>query len=268
VSASGRLRVGTSGYHYPHWRGAFYPPQLPTREWFAWYVERFDTVELNNTFYRLPEARVFDAWHEQAPPGFCFALKFSRYGSHLKRLRTPRATLRRFLARAERLGEQLGPILVQLPPRWRADPARLAAFLAAAPQRHRFAVEFRDPSWLVPAVFDVLQEHGAALCIHDLIEDHPRELTAGWAYLRFHGAGRGGSYAVGALVARARAIRRWLGRGVDVYAYFNNDRAAYAVANATTLRRLVASRPLGRSGAGGGAARSAWGRRRQARRSR
>ena len=238
-AARGRLFVGTSGFHYAHWRGVFYPRELPAREWFAHYAQRFDTVEVNNTFHRLPEASVFDAWRERAPVGFCYALKFSRYGSHMKRLRTPRATIRRFLTGAERLGDRLGPILVQLPPNWRADPARLAAFLDAVPRRRRCSVEFRDPSWLVDASFDVLRRHRAALCIHDLIDDHPRELTSDWAYLRFHGVGYGGSYPSQALVAWARRIRGWLARGWDVYAYFNNDREGHAVANAATLRRYV-----------------------------
>jgi uncharacterized protein YecE (DUF72 family) len=188
------LRVGTSGYDYRHWRGVFYPQALPSTGWFAYYAERFSTVEINNTFYRLPEARVFDAWRERAPRAFCYALKFSRYGSHVKRLKTPRAVIGKFTTRAVRLREHLGPILVQLPPNWRADPERLDRFLAAAPPEHRWAVELRDERWLCDPVYDVLRRHGAALCIHDLLEGHPLEITANWVYLRFHGDHYGGSY--------------------------------------------------------------------------
>lgn len=236
---TGRLRVGTSGYHYEHWRGCFYPIDLPKRAWLGHYAARFDTVEIDSTFYRLPAAGTFDGWRERVPAGFCFALKFSRYGSHLKRLRAPRSSIRSFLERAVRLGAHLGPILVQLPPHWRADAARLAAFLDAASGTQRWAVEFRDPSWLCEPVYRVLRAHGAALCVHDLIADHPREITADWVYLRFHGTGYAGSYSPQALAAQARHIRRYLRQGLDVYAYFNNDAEGWAVANALDLRRYV-----------------------------
>jgi uncharacterized protein YecE (DUF72 family) len=127
---AGRLRIGASGYQYAHWKGTFYPPDLPKKDWFAYYAQRFDTVEINNTFYRLPQARTFDAWGDQAPEGFCYALKFSRYTTHLKRLKEPHDPIKRFLERASRLGEFIGPILVQLPPHWRVDTERLTTFLS------------------------------------------------------------------------------------------------------------------------------------------
>jgi uncharacterized protein YecE (DUF72 family) len=236
---TGRLFVGTSGYQYRHWREIFYPRGLATSGWFGFYAEHFHSVEINNTFYRLPEARTFDAWRAKAPEGFCLALKFSRYGSHLKRLKAPRSTIGLFLRRARHLKEHLGPILVQLPPSWKADPGRLDAFLAAAPREQRWVVEFRDPSWLCDAVFRVLGEHGAALCIHDLLDDHPREITSDWTYLRFHGDSYTGCYSPQKLSAEAARIRRWLRRGLDVYAYFNNDLGGWAVANAEALHRYV-----------------------------
>ena len=234
------LRIGTSGYQYPHWRGAFYPEALPVSRWFDYYADRFDTVEINNTFYRLPEAGVFDAWCERAPPGFLYALKFSRYGSHLKRLLEPRKSLSRFVIRARRLRRHLGPILVQLPPRWRADPGRLDRFLRAAPRHLRWAIEFRDPSWLAEPVYRVLRAHRAALCVHDLIPEHPRLVTAPWVYLRFHGAGLAGGYTARALAAIAHEVREHRSAGRDVYAYFNNDAGGWAVRNAATLRELCA----------------------------
>jgi uncharacterized protein YecE (DUF72 family) len=251
----GELRIGTSGYEYRHWRGDFYPRKLPHRQWFEHYAERFDSVEINNTFYRLPAPEVFDGWRERAPPGFCFALKYSRYATHMKRLRDPEEALARFLEAAERLRGRLGPILVQLPPHWRADPERLDAFLRAAPRRHRFAVEMRDESWLCDEVYDVLRRRRAALVIHDLIERHPALLTADFSYLRFHGSGFSGSYSPQQLAAWARRIRRWLRQGRDVYAYFNNDRGGHAPRNAADLRRYVvgARRPHPRTAAGRGA---------------
>jgi uncharacterized protein YecE (DUF72 family) len=240
------VRVGTSGYQSDHWRGLFYPRALPRREWLAHYASRFDTVEINNTFYRLPEAETFAAWRARAPRGFCFALKFNRYGSHMKRLREPAATIGRFFERAKDLGSALGPVLLQLPPRWHADPERLDAFLAASPRRVRWAVEFRDPSWLVESVYAVLRRRRAALCIHDLQGDHPREETARFVYLRFHGPASRSRYPRQRLVAEARRIRSWAARGLDVYAYFNNDAGGHAVEDARDLRRYV-SRPSIRS---------------------
>jgi len=235
----GLCLIGTSGYVYPHWRGRFYPRDLPPSQWFAHYARRFETVEINNTFYQLPPARTFERWRHEAPPGFVFACKLSRYVTHMKKLRGVAPQLRRFLDRAERLRTGLGPILVQLPPHWRANPDRLDAFLRAAPRRHRFAVEFRDPTWLCRAVYDVLREHRAALVIHDAIADHPTVLTTDWTYLRFHGDADGGSYSPQALSGKARTIRRWLDRGLDVYAYFNNDRGGHAPKNASDLRRFL-----------------------------
>jgi uncharacterized protein YecE (DUF72 family) len=235
----GKLAVGTSGYQYDHWRGVFYPEGLPKDQWFAHYAEHFDTVEINNTFYHLPRAKTFDDWRRKAPGSFCYALKFSRYATHLKKLKDPEASVGLFMERAKRLGATLGPILVQLPPHWRADVDRLAAFLEAVPGDQRWAVEFRDPSWLCEAIYAVLRHHHAALCIHDLIPAHPRRLTADWVYLRFHGAGNGGDYSRQALAGAAQRIKRHLAEGRDVFAYFNNDAYGYAVSNAADLRRYL-----------------------------
>jgi uncharacterized protein YecE (DUF72 family) len=239
--ARGRVRIGTSGYQYADWRGRFYPEELARKDWLSHYAEHFDTVEINNTFYNLPESETFDHWRERVPRGFCFALKLSRYATHMKRLRDPEEPLGRFLERAERLGPKLGPILVQLPPRWGADPERLAGFLEAAPRRHRWVVEFRDESWLCEEVYAVLREHGAALCVHDMLDDHPRERTADWTYLRFHGTGKdySGGYSPQKLTAEARRIERLRRRGVDVFAYFNNDVGGHAVENAGMLKRYL-----------------------------
>jgi uncharacterized protein YecE (DUF72 family) len=236
---AGRLRIGASGYEYAHWRGAFYPPDLPKKRWFTYYAQRFDTVEINYTFYRLPPAHTFDAWRDQAPEGFSYALKFSRYATHLKHLKEPDELIKRFLERASRLGEVLGPILVQLPPHWHADTERLTTFLQAAPRGYRWAVEFRDPDWFCDEVFDILRAHGAALCIHDLLANHPQHLTTDWGYWRFHGRSYGGTYAQEALQAQARTLKQYLNDGLDVFVYFNNDAQGYAVQNAADLRRYA-----------------------------
>jgi uncharacterized protein YecE (DUF72 family) len=239
----GRLHLGTSGFHYPHWRGVFYPPDLAPDAWLPFYARHFGAVELNSTFYRLPATEVFDHWRAATAAGFLFALKFSRYGSHLKHLREPRRTIPPFVARARHLGAQLGPVLVQLPPHWHADPQRLDAFLAEAPRDLRWAVEVRDPAWLDEAVFTVLAAHGAALCVHDLLPAHPRRLTADWVYRRFHGDHYQGSYSAAQLQAAAAEIDGWLAQGIDCYAFFNNDQDGHAVANAHELGRLLGSEP-------------------------
>jgi uncharacterized protein YecE (DUF72 family) len=235
-----KLRLGTSGYEYPHWLGSFYPEDLPRKAWFSHYAFVFDSLEINNTFYRLPAPEVFAAWRQRAPPDFEYAVKFSRYGSHLKHLLNPAETTRRYYAAARRLGHRLGPTLLQLPPRWRADPQRLDAFLSASPPSLRWAVEFRDPDWLRDEVFEILRKHAAALCVHDLLPDHPRVLTAGWTYLRYHGRHYAGSYETDFLHAEARRIAELIERGIAVYAYFNNDAEAWAVRNALDLRRFIA----------------------------
>ncbi len=249
--ADGRVRIGTSGWHYAHWRGLFYPPGLPSREWLAFYAAHFDAVELNNTFYQLPPAERFDAWRSQVPPDFVFAVKLSRFVTHRKRLLEAREPLRSFARRVRRLGPHLGPVLVQLPPRFRVDPERLRRFLGAAPRSLRLAVEFRDPSWLSEEVFRVLRGHGAALCVHDLLPDHPFEVTADTVYLRFHGtAGAyGGGYSPQRLAAVARRLAGEVRAGREVHAYFNNDVGGFAVRDAAALRRFLERR------VGGGATR-------------
>ncbi|HYW91663.1 MAG TPA: DUF72 domain-containing protein [Gammaproteobacteria bacterium] len=239
AQTTGTLRIGTSGYQYDHWRGTFYPDDLPRSRWFDYYAERFDTVELNNTFYGLPKPATAAHWREAAPDGFLYAVKFSRYGSHVKRLREPESLLQRFLEPVRELGEHLGPILVQLPPRWKPRPQRLDAFLQAAPRDLRWAVELRDPGWLREEVYAVLAEHGAALCLHDMLPDHPWRLTASWTYVRYHGDHYAGGYSREQLAGDARRLNQWRAQGHDVYAYFNNDAEGHAVHDAATLRELM-----------------------------
>jgi len=234
------FRIGTSGYQYKHWRGIFYPETLPTTRWLQYYSEHFDTVEINNTFYHLPSERSFDQWREQAQEGFLYALKFSRYGTHMKKLKDPEEPIGRFIALANRLDGFLGPILVQLPPHWKVDPGRLSHFLGSVPAAQRWAVEFRDASWLRDDIYAILRRHNASLCFHDMIENHPRRLTAEWVYWRFHGtAGHAGNYSRQQLSAEAEIIKDYLRRGLDVFVYFNNDVHGHAIKNAIDLRRLV-----------------------------
>lgn len=238
---SGAVRIGCSGFHYAHWRGVFYPPDLPEHEWFGWYARYFDSVEINNTFYRLPERSVFAQWRDQTPPGFCYTVKFSRFATHRKKLKDPAEPVARFLDRTQPLAGLLGAVLVQLPPNWRVNTERLEGFLAALPASYRWAVEFRDRSWLCDGVYALLEKYGAALCVHDMLERHPRRLTADWTYLRFHGTHYSGSYSHQFLAPLARRLRDYAAAGVDAYVYFNNDAQGRAVCNALTLKRYLSA---------------------------
>ncbi len=242
---SGVARVGCSGWMYKHWRGTVYPESLPARRWFEHYTTLFDTVEINNTFYRLPTEQAVEGWAAQAPPGFVYSLKLGSFGSHRMKLSDAGSWLANHLDRLERLGTAAGPTLVQLPPRWRRNVARLDEFLSTAPSGTRWAVELRDPSWLNDETYDVLRRHGAALCVHDLLAGHPWELTTDWTYVRLHGPNAidhpyQGRYGQDGLFWMAERLSSWLAQGVDVYAYFNNDDSGYAVQDAGWLSRRLA----------------------------
>lgn len=238
----GRWRVGTSGWVYPHWRGVFYPADLPQSRWFEYYARHFDTVEINNTFYRLPGEHTFDRWRAQAPPGFLYAVKASRYITHVRRLRECAEPLARFLGRARRLGPALGPVLYQLPPRWRPNLPRLTAFVQMLPADLTHVLEFRDGRWFTSEVLDILRRHGVSFCIFHMGDaETPLAVTAATVYIRMHGAGEryGGCYDVEALRRWAERIRGWCAAGHDVYVYFNNDAFGHAVRNACTLKELL-----------------------------
>jgi uncharacterized protein YecE (DUF72 family) len=235
------VRIGTSGWVYRHWQGRFYPPDLRPAGWFAHYAREFDTVEINNSFYRLPSEAAFDAWREQAPPGFLYAVKASRFLTHLKKLKDPEEPLAHFFARADRLGPTLGPVLYQLPPHWRVNLPRFAAFLAALPPGYRHVVEFRDPTWLCDEVFALMERHGVAHCFHDMRPlEVPLRVTAPPVYVRCHGdPAHGGDYPRAALETWAARIAAWRDRGLDVFVYFNNDIAGFAIENARALKEAL-----------------------------
>jgi uncharacterized protein YecE (DUF72 family) len=242
VHVAGKVEIGTSGWHYGHWRGPFYPARLAASKMLAFYCARFDTVEVNNSFYRLPSPEAVDGWREATPPGFTFAVKGSRFITHMKKLKDPEAALARFLPVIERLREKLGPILFQLPPRWRADTGRLEAFLRALPRRHRYGFELRDPTWLAPEIYAVLARHNAALCAYHLAGFlSPLEITADFAYVRLHGPGGKyqGSYSPAELEVWARRVSAWRRKLDAVYVYFDNDQAGHAAANALALKTMV-----------------------------
>jgi uncharacterized protein YecE (DUF72 family) len=239
-----RIRIGTSGWEYGHWRGRFYPRDLSRERWLEFYAARFDTVELNASFYRLPEASTFERWAQRVPDGFKFAVKASRYLTHVRRLRDPEEPLERLQTRARRLGDRLGPTLYQLPPRWRPNPERLERFLAAIAGARDQVIEFRDARWYRPEILAMLERAGASMCVHDMADSATTKPVGPLVYLRFHGAGEryGGSYSTQRLAAWADRIARWVGEGHPVWAYFNNDLDGHAVTDAARLRDFVRRR--------------------------
>lgn len=240
------VRVGCSGWVYQDWKELVYEG-LPQRRWFGHYARHFDTVELNATFYRLPMAATVERWAAQAPEGFVYTPKLGQFCTHRKKLKDPELWLGNHLDRVRRFGAHLGPNLVQLPPRWKRDVGRLEHFLEVAPRDVSWAVEVRDRTWLHDDVFDCLARHGAALCIHDLLDDHPWLLTTDWTYVRFHGADAParpyhGRYGPGGLEPAAEQLSRWNESGAAVWAYFNNDWYANAWHDARWLRERLCAR--------------------------
>ena len=236
------FRVGTSGWSYDHWRKLFYPEKLPAKARLDHYSRSFDTVEVNASFYHLPAENTFRKWKETVPNEFVFAVKASRYITHLKRLAEPEESLELFLSRARLLGRKLGPVLFQLPPNWQVNPERLERFLRLLPRTRRFAFEFRDPSWFTNEVEALLRERAVAFCIFHMVElDCPVWVTAPFVYLRFHGSAEKyrGSYSPRELGRWVKRIRGWLEEGLDVYAYFNNDAYGHAVTNGLDLMKRV-----------------------------
>jgi uncharacterized protein YecE (DUF72 family) len=242
--ARGRCYIGTSGWSYRHWRGPFYPSAMGKGgDQLRFYAERFDTVEVNGTFYRLIEADTFRRWREQTPEGFTFACKGSRYLTHMKRLKEAGQGVGRFFERVEALGDKLGPVVFQLPGRFKPDRERLARFLDALPRQHRYAFEFRDPAWFQPKIFEALAKHDVALCLYEFAgQEAPPEVTASFVYIRLHGPDGPyqGSYAEAALRTWAKRIAAWAKKGLDVYCYFDNDDRAFAPNNALRLREMLA----------------------------
>lgn len=276
---SHNIRIGTSGWNYDHWKGRFYPEDLPQSRWYAHYCETFDTVEINNTFYQPPENKTFDAWREQAPRGFVYAVKANRYLTHMRKLNDPREPLDRFLggirrlkraaeeilpvgwdhrpvraprdngpelqtagkfSSAARLKDHLGPILYQLPPNWQKNLGRLRSFAELLPSDLTHVIEIRDRDWLAEDTYELMAEYDLCLCVHDMLPRHPRRVTGPVVYVRFHGTGQ--KYGGKYRPSRLQGWADWIGEVAhdrNVFVYFNNDAQAHAVRDAQELRRLI-----------------------------
>jgi uncharacterized protein YecE (DUF72 family) len=234
-----RYYIGTSGWHYDDWRGSFYPEKLSKSQWLEFYADHFPTVELNNTFYRLPSERAVDNWHETVPSGFVFSVKVSRFITHVKKLKDTSEAFNNFMSRASNLRKKLGPLLYQLPPSMQRNDEALSGFLQGLSSEHKHVMEFRHKSWMNEHVFDILRSYNTGLCVFDMPSlSCPLLATTDFAYIRFHGRDNlySSCYTDEELSVWANNISELAAKLETVYIYFNNDVAGYALKNAVTLR--------------------------------
>lgn len=242
-----RIHIGTSGWHYKHWAGTFYPENLRPKDYTSYYARFFRTVEINNTFYKLPSAATFAAWRQSVPDDFVFAVKASRYMTHMKKLLDPQEPLSRFFGSANALAHKLGPVLFQLPPGWHVNADRLRRFLALLPPHQKYSFEFRHGSWYTEEILGLLRKQNVAFCIYEL-DGHlsPLHVTASFVYVRLHGPeGKySGSYPEEALQQWAQRCSDWQQQGLEVYLYFDNDQLGYAAFNALRLKEILKQKQL------------------------
>ena len=239
---SEKLFIGTSGWHYDHWEKRFYPTDLKKQDQLKYYTKKFCTVELNNSFYRQPKKENFIAWKKSVPKDFVFAVKANRYFTHLKKLNVSAEDVDDLIDRCSGLGEKLGPILFQLPPRWKINFERLHRFLKLLPKGFQYTFEFREPSWYTTEIYDLLNAHNCACCIYHLAgHQSPILAIADFVYIRLHGPGEKyqGSYNENELKHWMKLAQSWIKEKRKVYIYFDNDQDAYAVFNALTLKELA-----------------------------
>jgi len=240
--SSPKYYIGCSGWHYNHWRGLYYPEGLARSQWLQFYAKQFTTVELNNSFYHLPSEKAFTAWRESSPDNFVFAVKVSRFITHIKRLRNLGSAVENFLSRACFLENKLGPLLYQLPPNLKRNDEVLESFLSSLPQKYQHVFEFRHESWLDDSVFHILQQYNAGLCAFDMPGlTCPLVATTDFVYIRFHGGHSlyASCYSDEELFLWAEKIAMRGKSAHSIYIYFNNDAGAFAVRNAITLHRYL-----------------------------
>ncbi|MEX0928818.1 MAG: DUF72 domain-containing protein [Balneolales bacterium] len=237
------IHIGTSGWHYKHWKGPFYREDENIGNFLKVYCQKFSTVEINNTFYNLPERKTLEQWKDITPDDFIFSIKASRYITHMKKLKDPKDPLKNFYKGIEPLKEKTGAVLFQLPPRWKINPERLNGFLDQLSRDYRHTFEFRDETWFDEKTYKTLENHPAAFCIYDLKQrTSPKKTTADFVYIRLHGPGKNayeGEYQEKGLYEWAQYIKEWSGNGKVVYCYFDNDQNGYAPKDALRLKEMV-----------------------------
>lgn len=243
MAGKGKIYIGTSGWHYKHWVGTFYPEKTKDADQLAYYFCYFNTVELNNSFYHLPPPQTFTNWRKATPAKFLFAVKGSRFITHNKKLNVEKENIILFLNSAKHLKEKLGPILFQLPPGWNVNSERLKNFLKKLPKKYRYCFEFRNNSWYDEEIYSLLRKYNCAFCIYELAGHlSPKEVTADFVYVRLHGptsAKYAGSYSEQVLKKWATLCLQWQNEGKDVYVYFDNDQLGYAAFNAKDLFKFT-----------------------------
>lgn len=242
MAKKGKVYIGTSGWHYKHWKGTFYPEGTKGSEQLDYYLKYFQTVEINNSFYKLPSKETFQNWKEAVPEDFIFAIKGSRYITHMKKLNVKRENIEKFFNSTDQLEVKAGPILFQLPPNWKVNYERFENFLLQLPQDYRYTFEFRNETWYDERIYDLLRSKNHAFCIYELAGHHsPTEITADFVYVRLHGPGDKyqGSYDKATLKKWAEECKVWQKEGKDVFIYFDNDQEGYAAFNAKELLEML-----------------------------
>lgn len=237
-----KIFIGTSGWSYADWKEAFYPKDVKSKDWLAYYSSHFDTVELNNTFYHLPSENSIKSWFSTAPKGFVFAVKASQYITHLKRLTDPSETTRRFFDAIRGLKDHLGPILFQLPPSFKQNLERLQEFIRYLPPGFQYVFEFRHPTWYSDDTYDLLKKYDVALCITDLKgKQSPEVITTKFTYLRLHGPQKAymGEYGPKRLQKWSKQFEEWVEKDIHVYCYFDNDAKSAAIKDAFEIKKQL-----------------------------
>jgi len=237
-----KLHIGTSGWSYEHWKGNFYPDKIKGKEMLSCYSDKFKTVEINASFYRLPSEKTLKDWYQSVADDFTFSIKASRYITHQKKLNDPQRSIKKFFDVIPKLDDKQGPILFQLPPNWHKNTERLADFIDALPSDYSYVFEFRDPDWFADDIVDLLRETDTAFCIYDLEgEETPIHITSDFVYIRLHGPGAKyrGSYSKKLLEKWVHRFREWHKHGLEIYCYFNNDYGGHAPRNAALLMEMM-----------------------------
>jgi uncharacterized protein YecE (DUF72 family) len=242
---SGKLYIGTSGWHYKHWKNKFYPAEIGDRDQLEYYSRQFNSVEINNTFYNLPLVTTFSQWKDKVPEGFLFAIKASRFITHMKKLNVGKAELNKLFNRIKKLGKKTGPVLFQLPPLWKLNIERFESFLKKLPDGYQYAFEFRNDSWYDENVYELLNKYKCAFCIYELAgHTSPKIVTGGIIYIRLHGPGDKyqGKYKISELKKWLRFVKEHWKSTTSIYIYFDNDQNAYAAENAKQMNALFSKK--------------------------
>lgn len=237
-----KIHIGTSGWHYEHWKGVLYSKDIADDRYLEEYIKHFKTAEINNSFYNLPDSKTVENWRNKVPDYFIFSVKASRYITHMKKLKDPEKSFGNFIDRIKLLREKLGPILFQLPPNWNVNLDRLKEFISKLPDGYRYTFEFRDPTWFGEETENILAEAGIAFCIYDFEgRQSPHAITSDFVYIRLHGPDGAyrGKYNEKSLSQWANLMSSWADEKREIFCYFDNDEAGYAAQNALKLRELL-----------------------------